>query len=503
MIPPPGPDRKGCLPSRANFGAQNTFSGDGTLKRVAALRGVRFDPRRVGRVDHVLAPPYDVVSRQHVQAFLARSPYNVLQLDLGIADLSDPVPGQWSEVGHRFREWLASGVLRPDERPSVYVFRHTYRLPDATPGTLTAVLVGLRVGPGASRAAMGHERTVAAVRGDRLEQLRRCRAQFSPILALVSDPDRRVQQALDEAALAEPSLRAQAPTGGDLAVWVYPAESPQGRGVLDALAAALDRSPAIIADGHHRFEAASQYAEEQARLSGSASNGAGDGGVFALTGIASLEGGGLSILPVHRVVGPAGTATAEALRMALYDHLIPLSDVEIPPPLRAAFQQAGRDALQAARAVAAVREALGRPVYAVWWGAGRLEWLAVPAKATHRSGSAGPEHPGVAGDITILHRGPLSTWKPAVRTAEGGGHEESERWIRYTPDAREAARAVDQGEAAAAILLAPVRLSEVQDVALAGKKMPEKSTYFYPKLISGLVLHDLLLPVQAWPPDAR
>lgn len=502
MIPPGPQDRKGCLPSRANFAAQNTFPGDGTLKRVAALRGVRFDPGRVGRLDHVLAPPYDVVTRQHVEAYLARSPYNVLQLDLGIADPSDPVPGRWDEVGRRFREWLASGVLRADERPSVYVLRHVYRLPDGTPGTLTAALAGLRVGPGASRAAMGHERTVAAVRGDRLEQLRRCRAQFSPILALVSDPDRRVQRALEEAASAPPSLQAEAPTGGELAVWVHPADSPPGRGVLDALAAALDRSPAVIADGHHRFEAASQYAEEQAHLPHGSGGACGDG-VFALTGLASLEGGGLSILPVHRVVGPAGAATAEALRMALYEHLIPLSDVEVPPPLRPAFEQAARDPLQAARAVAAIREALGRPVFAVWWGPGRLEWLAVPSKATHRSGAAGPEYPGVAGDITILHRGPLATWKPAVQGADGGGVREPARWIRYTPDAREAAGAVDRGEAAAAILMAAVRLSEVQDVAMAGKKMPEKSTYFYPKLISGLVLQDLLLPVQAWPPDAR
>lgn len=468
-----------------------------TLKSIAAFRGLRYDPARVHRLDDVLAPPYDVVGRQHVEAYLARSRYNVLQLDLGVADPTDPVPGRWEEVAHRFRGWIDDGVLVADPRPSVYVFRHRYHLPDGRPGALTAVFVGLRAGPGGSKAAMGHERTVAAVRGDRLEQLRRCAAQFSPILALVSDPERRFQRALEEATSGGPDVEAEAPTGGELAVWVCPAEAPDGRRVLEELSRALERSPAVIADGHHRFEAASQYAEEQARL---ASPGARRReGLYVLTAVASLEGGGLAILPVHRVVGPP--SAVEPLRMALHEHLMPLHDDEVPASLRSALQREAADPAQAAANVAALRQALSRPVFAAWWGGGRVDYLAVPAKVTQRAGSSRPEYPGVAGDITILHRGPLAEWRPSAQAVVDGAGADESRWVRYTSDAREAAAAVDRGEAAAAVLLAPVGLAEVQEVAQAGKKMPEKSTYFYPKLISGLVLQDLRLPVEAWPPD--
>ena len=465
------------------------------MKSVAAFRGLRFDPGRVGRLDDVLAPPYDVVRLQHVHEYLSRSPYNVLQLDLGVADPADPVPGRWEQVARRFREWLEQGVLRPDPEPSVYVFRHRYHLPDGRAGTLTAVFAALRAGPGGSRAALGHERTVPAVRGDRLEQLRRCEAQFSPILALVADPQRRLQQALEEVAAAPPHLEARAPTGGELELWAHPSASPAGRRVLDELARALEASPAVIADGHHRFEAAGQFAEERARLVGSGSH----EGLYVMTAMASLEAGGLAILPVHRVVGPA--ASAEALTTALYEHLTPLHEQEVPAGLRPALQQAAGDPVEAARAVGALRQGLGRAVYGIWWGRGRVEFMAVPAKVTHRSGSAPPEYPGAAGDVAVLHRGPLAGWRPSVHPEGGGGQAEPERWLRYTPDAREAALAVERGEAAAAILLAPVQLAEVQEVARAGKKMPEKSTYFYPKLISGLVLQDLRLPVEAWPPD--
>lgn len=468
-----------------------------TLKSIAAFRGLRYDPARVHRLDDVLAPPYDVVGRQHVQAYLTRSRYNVLQLDLGVADPADPVPGRWDEVARRFRDWVDEGVLVPDPRPSVYVFRHRYHLPDGRPGTLTAVFVGLRAGPGGSKAAMGHERTVAAVRGDRLEQLRRCAAQFSPILALVADPELRFQRALEEAASGEPHVEAEAPTGGELALWACPSETPHGRRVLEELARALERSPAVIADGHHRFEAASQYAEEQARLASAAARRR--EGLYVLAALASLEGGGLSILPVHRVVGPP--SAVEPFRMALYEHLMPLHDDEVPVSLRAGLRREGADPAQTAAHVASLRQALSRPVLAVWWGGGRVDYLAVPAKVTQRVGSSGPEFPGVAGDITLLHRGPLAEWRPSTRTVVDGAGAEESRWIRYTSDAREAAAAVDRGEAAAALLLAPVALAEVQEVAQTGKKMPEKSTYFYPKLISGLVLQDLRLPVEAWPPD--
>lgn len=470
------------------------------MKRVAALRGVRFEVSRIGSLDGVLAPPYDVVTQSLVRDYLARSPYNVLQLDLGIADPSEAKPGRWPQVAHRYRKWLEDGVLRPDETPSLYVMRHRYVLPGgAGDRTVMAVFAGLRAGPGGERGALGHERTVAAVRQERLKALRSCQAQFSPILALVGDPDGRLSSALEQAASGEPATQAEAPAGGEIALWVHPAGSEQGRSVLDALASDLDRSPAIIADGHHRYEAAGDYVEERARAGelrpdGSAAE------PFALAGMVPLEGGGLSILPVHRIVGPAGREVREALRFSLYEHFIPLSEPELPPPLRDLCRRGEHDALLAAEAVAGLRKALNRTVLGVWWRTGQVEWLAVPAKASRRGSQPRGDPPGAAGDISILHRGALHGWQPAVDAQGASPGGTAGRWVRYTSYPREAARAVDEGDAAAAILLAPVELSEVQEVALAGKKMPEKSTYFYPKLTSGLVLHDLRLPVQTWPP---
>ncbi|MBE3599489.1 MAG: DUF1015 domain-containing protein [Limnochordaceae bacterium] len=471
------------------------------MRRVAALRGVRFQPARVGSLEGVIAPPYDVVTRRHIQEYMERNPYNVIQLDVGLASTQDLRLGSWDEVGTRFRQWLDAGVLAVDPDPAVYVVRHRYRLMDGSDHVLTFALVGLRAGQGPERAALPHERTVAAVREDRIRQLRRCRAHFSPILALVSDPQLAIQRALEAACQAPPGATAAAPDGGQIELWVHPAETGPGRAVMDALAAGVDAHPAIIADGHHRYEAACELAAQEAKGNGVAEEA---GSRWVLAGLASLEGGGLSILPVHRIVGPPGASTVERLRLALYDHFLTLSPAELPPSVRERQKEMVADPIQAARAVAEIRRHLGRPVAGVVWGPQAIEWMAVPAKAVWRGNASAPDYSGAAADVAMLHQGPLAAWRPAVDgdgAAPGGARDQ--HWIRYTPDPREAVRMVIEGAAAASILVAPIHLGDVRDAAAAGRRMPEKSTYFYPKLTSGLVIQDLDLPVQPWAPPGR
>lgn len=460
------------------------------IRKVAALRGLRFEASKAGPLEGLVAPPYDVVTRVHIRDYVAGNPYNVIQLDVGLDAAGGESLGQWEAVARRFRQWISDGILRVDPEPFVYVMEHRYHLRHA-PGerVLRVALAGLRAGQGPQRAALAHERTMAAVRQDRARQISICRAQFSPILALVSDPSLSVQKALDAlCAGREPEIRLAAPSGGDLALWVAAAAAPEGRSVMDALAASLDASPAIIADGHHRYEAACEAAAQ----AGSP--------LYLLAGLASIEGQGLTVLPIHRVLGPGGSKAADVLRMALYEHFLTLADHEVPPEVEALRERSAHDPHVAVSTVAQLRRKLGRTVIGVWWGAGEFEWLAVPSKAVWRSGSAPSDHGGVAGDIALLHQGPLMPRRLAVSDDGVPNEKDGRGWVRFTADVCEAVGLVDRGEAAAAVLLAPVDLAEIRATALAGKRMPEKSTYFYPKLTSGLVLQDLDQPVAEWPP---
>ena len=467
-----------------------------SVQSLAALQGIRYDPARLGRLGPVLAPPYDVVSPESARAYLARSPYNVLRLDLGLRDEDESyLPGDWNHAGELFRRWLAERVLLPDPEPSVYVMRHHYRAPDGTEGVLTAAFAGLRAGSGPARAALPHERTLPEVWSERLRQLQTCRAHFSPILGVVADPGGAVREALQAACHGEPQCRDEGPMGGIIELWVHPASTAAGARLLDALAASLAEHPAIIADGHHRFEAASRLAE---------ADGAPAAHRYVLAGLTPMEEGGLAILPIHRVIGPASDPVRERLRLLLYEYLTPLSVAELPRGLAPAVARAAAEVGRVPEILRQVRAALGRAALAVYWGRGQLEFLAEPAKAAWKAKNARPELPGAANDVLLLHRGPLAGFELMADLAAAARAAGAERgWVAFTPVAQEAAGAVEAGRAAAALFLSPVTLGDVKEVAVTGKRMPQKSTYFYPKLTSGLVMVDLEREVLPWPARER
>ena len=359
---------------------------------VQPFTALRYDVGRAGPLEDLVAPPYDVIGPAERSALRARSPYNVVHLTL---------PDSEAEAGRLVRDWQREGVLRRDDEPAIWALSQTYLGPDGVERTRNGLVASLRAEPYSTGAVLPHERTHCGPREGRLRLLREVRAQLEPIFLLYDG----------EPPIAVPDWQPELDAEGTR-LWRLPGV-PVGKAFADR--------QLLIADGHHRYETAVAFGEEQGT----------PGASSLLAVLVSTSDPGLMIFPTHRVfrTTPAGAP-------------LELADGRLDGP---------ESALQ------------------------RLEELPreAPAVAVYRDGE------------THLAVGAASELD--VDFVDRLGHE----GISYTPDWREAVRSVDAGEAALAVLMRPTRIEDVFAVARGGSVMPQKSTYFYPKLLTGLLLHPL------------
>jgi uncharacterized protein (DUF1015 family) len=346
---------------------------------VKPFRAVRYDERNAGPLEDLVAPPYDVLGPAERDAYLARSPYNVVHLTL---------PRDYGEAGRLWRSWLDDAVLAPDDGPALWWLSQTYTGPDGVLRTREGLVCSLRLEPYDSRVVLPHERTHAGPKEGRLELLRAVRAEVEPIFLLydgsLEGPGRAPDVEVELEGVRNRLTRLDGEPPGDLA------------------AAQL-----LIADGHHRYETALAFHEEDGT----------EESAWMMVVVVPTAQEGLTIFPTHRIAERLGELDgAEPADEA------PLDLLERGPVL-------------------------------------------------YRSGRA---YSLPTGELDV---GLVDRFHPSG--------------VTYTPHAQEAIAAVDSGEAEAAFLLRPPTVSQVRAVAERGETMPQKSTYFYPKLPSGLLFHPL------------
>ena len=401
------------------------------MAEVHPFRGVRYDPARVPALADVLAPPYDVISAAEQAALYERSPYNAVRLIL------PREADRGAAAAATLRAWMDEGVLARDAEPCFYFYSQHFRLADGSSHVRDGVLCRLGLEEFSTGVVRPHERTFPGPKADRLALLRATGAYLSPIFGLYARPGERLR---DVAGIAGPPfVAATLPNGEVHQLWrvIKPA-------AVACVQHALAGETVYIADGHHRYETGLAYRRER--------GGAGDSGTI-LAFLSNMEEEGLVVLPTHRLVRPPLTRDAAAVAAALGERF----HVE-PMPERGA-----------------------RP-------AGAIDCVLPDRRLRLRP------KPGVAEA--------LSDFPPAVRGLEvavlqgailgpvlGVGPSD----LEFTHDDAEAIAAVASGRAAAALLVNPPTMAQVRAVCLAGELMPEKSTYFYPKLADGLVF-DLVGP---------
>ena len=428
---------------------------------LAPWPAVRYGPE-AGDPGRLLAPPYDVIDAEEARELRAGSPFNAVRLVLP----EGGVPGCYDLAARRLRDWLDDGILIRDERPSLYVYGQTFRRDDATL-TRHGVFGALRLSAFSGDEVLPHEETHRGPKEDRLALMRACRAQLSPVFLLSRDPSRRLPALLDRAVQGAPVLEARTPDGVEHRLW-RALEGPLARELREVVAS----GPLLVADGHHRYETALELARGTPE---------GHPGRRTLACVVGRGDAGLLCLPTHRSLSrppaePEGRQAAGDATDGAADAGAGPDASAWPELLADAFDV---DAMEPPDPEAAARAAgeAGEGAMVLGPGGNRRRAFLV----RHRpDGAAAADDPGenpspVVFDRLVLRR---LYGTDADSAVERG-------LLAYHRDAGEAVATA--GERGAAFLLPPPDVDAVWERARRGRRMPPKSTYFWPKLPSGLL----------------
>jgi uncharacterized protein (DUF1015 family) len=416
------------------------------MAEIQPLRAVHYDTATAGPLDRLTAPPYDVIDPALRRELVSRSPHNVVEIDLPAGD--DP----YRHAGDLWERWQMDGILRRDSEPALWALEQTYTAPGGGRRTRRGFFCRVRVtdyGPGLIRP---HERTHPAAKQDRLELMRATRANLSPIFSLYRDPEASAWGAIAPAVAGESWGEVTDDDGTVHRLWRVADPA-----AIEAVRGAMADRELLIADGHHRYETARTYADEV--------GGEGDHR-YVLMCLVSMSDPGLTVFPTHRLVG----RLENELRVRLEDELQRDFDVEQVDPDRV-VPESGNG---------------GPPTYGYLDQGGRSLRLRLDSQESVDRALADHSPSYRSLDTAVLEK--LVLQDTLGLTEDDISHQ---RGLAYARDLDQARQLLGTGEYELAFLLRPTPIEQVEAVAEAGETMPPKSTYFYPKLLSGLLFNPL------------
>jgi uncharacterized protein (DUF1015 family) len=418
---------------------------------VTPLRALHYDLAKVGSLQNVIAPPYDVIDPTERAALLERSPYNIVAIDLPEAEREGGDP--YERAADLLEQWRADGAIVRDEEPAIWALVQDFTGPDGTAHTRHGLFARVRVedyGPGRIRP---HERTHPGPREDRLRLTRATKANLSPIFSLYSDPQGAAWGAVQPATDDAPFGEATDEDGTTNRLWRI--ADPDA---IATVKTTLEDAELLIADGHHRYETARVYADE---VGGEGEH------RYVLMCLVALEDPGLTVYPTHRLIRDTTSHTQEALGAAAreYFDVTPIEHSELRPPDGAGPLQMGYIDAHFKRAFRLT-----------------LKDQAIADRALE----AQPEpyrHLDTAILEALILKGPLALTDDDIDHMRGLGYARSDA---------EALELVLSAAYDAAFFLRSTPVSQVQEIAATGINMPPKTTYFFPKIPTGLVFNPLL-----------
>ncbi|MCL4079228.1 DUF1015 domain-containing protein [Coriobacteriia bacterium Es71-Z0120] len=426
---------------------------------VRPFRAITYNRDLGPDISRLIAPPYDVVDAAMRAELLSRDPRNIVAIDLPEGSDDPDAPDYRYRAAHDlWRRWQEDGVLTPDESPALYLLEQDWEH-EGRPVRRRALLAAVRIHSFEEGVIVPHERTLPKAIADRLELTRACAANLSPVFGLYSDPAGEAEAVLDAAGTGAPLFEAVGDDAARSRLWTV-----RDHRAIAALAQVLADKQVFIADGHHRYTVAVAYRDERRAQDAAAGVERRDPAYdYVLMALVNMDDPELLVLATHRVARARGAFDPDAFFDALAERFVlePASASDI-----------------------AKLDAIERPAFLVATKSGDLRLAvlrddvdldeAIPLPASHHWKSL---------DVAVLQ-------ELVLRPVLGIHPDEPETLERlsFVKDTR-AALEVPGGDVA--FVLRPTRMEQLKAVALAGEKMPQKSTYFHPKLPTGLVFHAL------------
>ena len=429
---------------------------------IQAFRGLRYDLAHVGSLSDVIAPPYDVIGPDLQKALYDKHPANVIRLILNRDEPGDnDTQNRYSRAAKFLANWQSEGVLATESHPSLYVYHQIFEH-DGQQHTRRGFMGRTRLERFGEGNIYPHEETMAGPKADRLLLTRACRANLSQIFGLYPDPENKAQDILEEAVRGRPPIEATDHLGVLHRIW--PVSDPQ---VISAVAKVLGPLPIFIADGHHRYETACNYRDE---LSAQGALDSQHPANYVLMMCVGMSDPGMVVLPTHRLFRGLPKLSSGDLIKALGDCFTTRIAGEGSDLAETVWEEIATDDDQGT--LGFFTQADERWVLARITDVGR-----------RRMAELAPEHSGPwqGLGVSILHR-------LVIDTLLNGKDLPKPTYVHLVSEVVEE---LESGEYPLAALVMPATLDHIQEISRNKERMPAKSTYFYPKLLSGLVIHPL------------
>lgn len=423
------------------------------MAEIKTIRALRFTDK-AGKLSDNVCPPYDIISDDERAALITKSPYNLVNLELPMEEGS--VKDKYAAAGKKLGEWLDSGILACDDKDGMYVYREQF-LVKGKEYVFTGLICLAKLYEFAEKVILPHEETLTKAKTDRFNLMNSTFCNFSSVYSLYLDPTGTIKGILNKAASAKPEHEFTDSEGVIHRLWKI-----EDKSSLDILIKVFAEKQLFIADGHHRYETALNFKKhliEQNKLEGTTAD-------CMMMTLVDMDDEGLVIFPTHRLITGLEINKKELLEKVSENFEIK----EFPDITKA------EDILDSYSDKHAFAMYDGSEGFTLLIAKPQVDNIIFEGRSKSYSSL----------DVTVLHS--LVLEKALGIDKQNMANQVN---LRYTRSSEEAVERVKKGECVLAFIINPTRIHEIKGVSLAGDKMPQKSTYFYPKLKTGLVINQL------------
>ncbi len=437
------------------------------MAKVIPFKGLRYNAERFRDLDAVTSPPYDIITPEQQQELYNKDEYNVIRLDYGMDfDSDDENNNKYTRSAAYLKKWIEEQILVYEDAPAFYIYEQMFRLGnDESPShSLKGIISLVQLEEFSKKIIMPHSETANQTKRDRMGLIEKIRTATSPIYSLYMDPDQAIADIISECSDGDPDITFTTPEHVIQNVWII-----KDPATLNVLSKKFENKQLFIADGHHRYETALSYRREQRQKDGTEAGS--QPYDYTMMMLASMDDSGLFLFPTHRLIKDVKNYSEQMIISVLTDDFS-ASKIYITEGDYAEIISTK------------LENTIDEKRLAFYTGQDYYYTLDIKDPSVMDDLIEGKSEAYKHLDVTILHKLILEKFFDVDENRESDREK-----IYYTKEAAEAIERVKSGEFQCSFLMNPPAISEIKDISLANEKMPRKSTFFWPKLVTGIVMY--------------